>query len=201
MQQTENGGVLMQVKVLLVEDNPSDADLIAELASDSGEIKVDVSHCDTLKKGLALLRQTRFDIVLLDLSLPDARNMEGLQRIRSEHPSLPVVILTGNTDPKMSADALQAGAQDYLPKNELTSSLIARTIRYAISRQKQLMEIKTLRGLIKICSVCHKICTEEGAWSRLEKYIKQHSDADFTHGYCPECCDNMLAELDEGGPQ
>ncbi len=63
--------------------------------------------------------------------------------------------------------------------------------------QTALSEIKTLRGLLPICMNCHKIRTEQGAWNKLETYISKHSDAEFTHGICPDCFNKQMGELEK----
>ena len=62
-------------------------------------------------------------------------------------------------------------------------------------REKALMEVRILKGLIPICSCCKKICNESGLWDDLEVYIRGHSEADFTHGFCPNCADELYATL------
>jgi len=66
------------------------------------------------------------------------------------------------------------------------------------SLQKALSEIKQLSGLLPICSSCKKIRNDEGYWEQLEIYIKNHSDADFSHGICPECVARLYPDLDKG---
>lgn len=65
-----------------------------------------------------------------------------------------------------------------------------------IELQIALSEIKTLRGLLPICMNCHKIRTEHGAWNKLETYISKHSDAEFSHGICPDCFDKQMKEIE-----
>lgn len=65
-----------------------------------------------------------------------------------------------------------------------------------IELQTALSEIKTLRGLLPICMNCHKIRTEHGAWNKLETYISKHSDAEFSHGICPDCFDKQMKEIE-----
>ena len=66
-----------------------------------------------------------------------------------------------------------------------------------IELQTALSEIKTLRGLLPICMNCHKIRTEHGAWSKLETYISEHSDAEFSHGICPDCFDKQMKDIEK----
>ena len=67
--------------------------------------------------------------------------------------------------------------------------------------QDALAQVKTLRGLIPICATCKKIRDDQGLWRQIESYIQEHSDADFSHGICPDCAAKILAELDEVLPK
>lgn len=78
---------------------------------------------------------------------------------------------------------------------ELTENLESKVKERTEQLKKALNEIKSLRGIIPICSYCHKIRDDKGSWSQLEKYICEHSDASFSHGVCPECYDNCMEEL------
>ena len=66
------------------------------------------------------------------------------------------------------------------------------------SLQDALTEIKSLKGIIPICSYCHSIRNDEGAWNRLEKYISEHSDAKFSHGVCPDCLPTVRSKVGFG---
>ena len=63
--------------------------------------------------------------------------------------------------------------------------------------QKAIAEIKTLRGVIPICSYCKKIRNDAGAWDVMESYLNEHTDAEFSHGVCPDCLEMQMAELDK----
>src|SRR4051794_4363522 len=103
---------------LLVEDNPSDAELIAlRLASHNGLTGVTgikLIHATTMLAACSILRDAAIDVVILDVSLPDAHDLEGLIRIRTVAPATPIIVLTGLADQALAIDALRAGAQDYV---------------------------------------------------------------------------------------
>ncbi|MBA3539525.1 MAG: response regulator [Deltaproteobacteria bacterium] len=120
--------------ILLVEDNPGDARLIREVLAEGTPFGHELTHVDRLKLGLERLAAHAVDVVLLDLSLPDARGLEGLRRAHASFPLIPIVVLTGVNDEALALEALQAGAQDYLVKGEADSRLIVKAIRYAIER-------------------------------------------------------------------
>lgn len=122
-----------KLKILLIEDNPGDARLVQEYLSGAFEI----IHADRITKGLSLLGEREFNLVLLDLSLPDGHGLENLTRVRKKAPKLAVVILTGTLEEEKEAiEGMQQGAQDYLLKGEINPPLLARAIRYAIERKR-----------------------------------------------------------------
>lgn len=124
------------IKVLLIEDNPGDARLIREVLSDTENMKFELNWVDHLKAGIELLNKDVFDVVLLDLSLPDSQGMETITEIREQAPIVPIVVLTGLDDEKVAINAVQCGAQDYLIKGQVDSSVIMRSMRYAIERHR-----------------------------------------------------------------
>jgi len=126
----------MAVRALLVEDNPADARLMVELLSDAGARGVQLRHVDRISAALMNLENQEFDIVLLDLSLPDSSGLETVSHICAADPRIPVIVLTGMEDDALALAAVQAGAQDYLVKGQADGAVIARSIRYAIERKR-----------------------------------------------------------------
>jgi signal transduction histidine kinase/CheY-like chemotaxis protein len=122
-------------RILLVEDNPGDAELVREALS-SVKDRVDIAHVDSLAAARTRLAEGRIDVVLLDLSLPDAMGLEGVERLRAVAPDVPIVVLTGIRDEALGARAVHAGAQDYLVKGQTDEWLLMRAMRYAIERQQ-----------------------------------------------------------------
>lgn len=123
--------------ILLVEDNHADAGLVRERLKDgSGMSPFHLTHVQTLKKALEILQTTPFDVILLDLNLPETSGLETLKRIRSMNPAIPLVVLTGNEDEPLALEAIRLGAQDYVPKSSLNAVLLSRILYYAIEREK-----------------------------------------------------------------
>ncbi|MBI2821804.1 MAG: response regulator, partial [Acidobacteria bacterium] len=102
------------LSVLLIEDNPGDARLIQEALAEAPAERFQLVHAERLSSGVARLSEENFDLILLDLSLPDGDRLETLVKLRAHEPNLPVVVLTGLSDEAMAIQAVQAGAQDYL---------------------------------------------------------------------------------------
>lgn len=124
------------VDILLVEDNPDDAELIQVMLSETRYAEFHVTCVDRLSDAIDRINSHHFDIVLLDLSLPDSHGLETVTLIHEEIPNLPIVVLTGVDDETIGIGAVQAGAQDYLAKGDLNENLTVRILRYAIERQR-----------------------------------------------------------------
>ncbi|MBX3013194.1 MAG: response regulator [Caldilineaceae bacterium] len=127
------------LKVLLVEDDSDYADLLhlrlERVQSKATKLpQLQMIHVRSLSDAEAQLQAEHYDLALLDLSLPDAREMEGLIRLKTLVPGLPVLVLTVTDDDDLALSAIQLGAQDYLVKDEITVSLLARAMRHAVKR-------------------------------------------------------------------
>jgi len=120
--------------VLLIEDNPGDADLV-RLRLVEGQSSVRVNCVTRLSDGLASLRAQTPSVVLLDLNLPDSHGAETFRRVIEEAPSVPIVVLSGQDDEALAMKAMHQGVQDYLVKGNISSQHLERAIRYAVERQ------------------------------------------------------------------
>ncbi|MFX1764985.1 PAS domain-containing protein [Paraburkholderia sp. A3BS-1L] len=127
---------LEELRVLLVEDSPTDALLVREALADVPEFAPVLVHAEQLSAALAHLRATPFDVVLLDLGLPDSQGLDTFHTLHRQKPETPVLVLTGLADMSAGLLAIQDGAQDYLLKREIQPMLLSRAIRYAIERQR-----------------------------------------------------------------
>ncbi len=124
------------LRVLLVEDNPTDALLVREALAEIPSVAFVVIQVERLAEGLKHLTETGGDVVLLDLGLPDSQGLETLLAMREAVPHVPIVVLTGLADEGLGIGAVQHGAQDYLVKGQVDGQLLVRAIRYAIERQR-----------------------------------------------------------------
>jgi two-component system, cell cycle response regulator len=131
-------------RVLLVEDNPGDARLVQEFLREAE----DETYCSVWVKNLAeasrLLNTEPFDLILLDLSLPDSHGLGTFQTVHAENSHLPVVVLTGLNDKTVARQAVHEGAQDYLIKDKLSSDMLLRSIGYALERNRIYAALKSL---------------------------------------------------------
>jgi len=126
------------LRILLVEDNPGDARLIRETLRDAGAHAFELRHADRLAAALPILAAREADVVLLDLSLPDAHGLETVTRALTAAPDAAIVVLTGLDDETVAIQAVQAGAQDYLVKGQVEPGMLSRALRYAMERKRLL---------------------------------------------------------------
>ncbi|BAY74067.1 multi-sensor hybrid histidine kinase [Nostoc linckia NIES-25] len=124
------------IKVLLVEDNPGDVFLLQEFLKEVNTVVVELMPVERLSKALSHLENEIFDVILLDLSLPDSQGLESFVTAHQQAKATPIIVLTGINDETLATRAMQEGAQDYLVKGQVTGDLLVRSMRYAIERQR-----------------------------------------------------------------
>ena len=129
------------LKVLLVEDDPGDAFLLKTLLPQTEPVQFDLVCATRLTEGLENLSDTAFDIMLLDLSLPDSVGLDTIDKVRTYTLDVPIIVLTGLDDEEIAMQAVQAGAQDYLAKGDLDANMLTRAIRYAVERHRLQTEL------------------------------------------------------------
>lgn len=132
------------IRVLLVEDSKPQARLVELFLEESAPLIFQAERAERLSKAKNALQVGSFDIVLLDLSLPDSDGMDTVKAVREQNRQIPIVVLTGLQDEAMALESLHAGAQDYLVKGDVSGDQLRRTIRYAIERQQTLSELERL---------------------------------------------------------
>lgn len=130
------------LQILLVEDSSADRTRISRLLAHQSPPD-EVAMATTLLAAFDELNKRSFDVVLLDLILPDSEGVETCRRLCEAFPMLPVVVLTGVSDEDdQSVEALQHGAQDYLSKREMNGPLISRSLRYAVERKRSAVDLQ-----------------------------------------------------------
>jgi PAS domain S-box-containing protein len=126
------------IHLLVIEDNPGDAGLIREMLAEAKGMSFELEWTETLSQGIERIALSGIDVVLLDLALTDSTGLETLRRLRAASPRAPVVVvLSGLSDEEIPFQAVQEGAQDYLIKGQMDSSLLVRSIRYALERGQE----------------------------------------------------------------
>jgi signal transduction histidine kinase len=138
------------IHILLVEDNLADSTLLCQRFACLKESEWQLTQAETLEEAIETYQQyaeptqgdRAFDLVLLDLGLPDSRGLETLTQFRAAVPDVSIVVLTGLDDEELALQAVVEGAQDYLVKDQITIQSLIRTIRFAIERQQLLIQQK-----------------------------------------------------------
>ncbi|MFA5717149.1 MAG: response regulator [Desulfobulbaceae bacterium] len=196
-----------QLSVLIVEDNPGDVLLIREYLSDRQDARYDITEVDTLEAAIDLITNREFDVILLDLTLPDSMGLDTVRTVMTISPDTAVIVLTGLQDENTALQAVRYGAQDYLEKQFLAPAMLYKSIIYAIERKRAMQEkedllndltkalekIETLEGILPVCVSCRKILDENQEWHSLEEYIRHRSDAEVVQLVCPAC----MSELEQ----
>jgi two-component system, cell cycle sensor histidine kinase and response regulator CckA len=149
-------------KVLLVEDSAVDARLVKALLEHGGTEAFSVTHVVKLADALRHLVESDIDVVILDLGLPDSMGLETLLRLHSKCARVPIVVLTGTDDEAVGTRAMHEGAQDYIPKSQLQSLLLVRSIRYAMERHRAVLALRESNEALSrmIASAADAIITE-----------------------------------------
>ncbi|HEY9609019.1 response regulator [Allocoleopsis sp.] len=130
------------LKVLLVEDNFKEAALFGEFLSKTQRISFELTHAQRLDETLKRLEQDSFDVIVLDLSLPDDQGMELVVSIRSKVPLTPIVVLTDQEHEHLAVKAIDSGVQDYLLKEQVNTPLLVHVLGYAIERTQLLQKLR-----------------------------------------------------------
>lgn len=127
-----------RLQILVVEDNAGDYLLIEQMLLEIRDFQKDIIHVDALSDAIQNIKQKNFDVILLDLSLPDSYGIDSFFRISQQTPQTPVLILSGLNDMRFAHDAVKNGAQDYLVKGEFEEKLLAKSITYSIERKNSM---------------------------------------------------------------
>ncbi len=169
------------------------------------------------EEGLEKCREHDFAVVLVDKNMPVRDGMQVVQALADEQ-GPPSIMLTGTGDELSAVEALKSGASDYIVKDpegrylELLPLVVGQVIekrrvaeaklraeeekeRLIVELQEALANVKTLSGLLPICASCKKIRDDDGYWTMVETYLSERSDAEFSHGICPDCGKELYGDL------
>jgi PAS domain S-box-containing protein len=140
---------LAVIRVLLVEDSPTDARLLQAVLAEERVDHFALTTVARLRDALTALAQAAFDIVLLDLGLPDSQGLATFERLHAAAPHMPVVVFSGNIDTRAAVEAVKCGAQDYLVKGQTAGDLVPRAIRYAVERHRNQMLLQEMNRVLE----------------------------------------------------
>jgi len=154
------------LKILIVDDNPGDIRLCREMLEESNTVSWKVEEAHDMAGGKKKAAKTQFDLIVLDLNLPDSEGIHTFQEIRSSAKHTPIVILSGRADQALAA--VQDGAEDYLNKDQLTPSLLSRAFQYAIERSRLKQQLQSL----SITDELSGLLNRQGFLTMAEQQIK-----------------------------
>lgn len=193
-------------KIMTIEDNEADSYLIRFIFEKNG-YKVIEANNGALGVGLAI--KERPDLILMDINLPGEINgVEAANQIHSKS-NIPIVFLTAHTDQETLERAKITDPFGYVTKPfdetnlrfavEIAiykAKIEAEREQLIVQLQEALAKVKTLSGFLPICANCKKIRDDKGYWNQIEAYIRDHSEAEFSHGICPDCAKKLYPEFD-----
>jgi DNA-binding response OmpR family regulator len=197
------------IRVLLVEDDEDDYIIVRDLLLEIDEERFRLDWVTTYDAAFEAMVQNQHDVYLVDYVLGEKNGVKLLDEALKNGCKAPIIVLTGRGDRDVDMAAMRSGAADYLDKSQIKAPLLERSIRYAIERkraaddreqlvtelQEALARVKQLSGMLPICASCKKIRDDKGYWKQIETYIRDHSEADFSHSICPECAKGLYAEV------
>jgi len=180
-----------EIKILLVEDELAHAKLVEVYLSATANFKVSITHATTLEQTLIELSSKQFDVVLLDLGLPDSNGIATLERVIEEYKQQSIVLLTSDVDENLGVRAVQMGAQDFLNKEKLGIDSLSRAILYARERNKLLKQVSRSTHRLKEAEVLANMGNYEidvetnklDASENLKKIFNINKDEDLTYNF------------------
>lgn len=198
------------MRILIAEDDLTSRNMLAAVLKKAGHEPVETVNGLEAWKVLQMPDAPR--LVILDWMMPGMDGLEVLRRVRALPCDRPpfILMLTTKASKAEIITGLDTGANDYLAKPFDTGELRARIevgcrmveMQDALAEkiaelQRAMAEIKTLRGIVPICASCKKIRDDHGYWKQVEVYVREHTEAEFSHGICPGCMKKLYPELAE----
>lgn len=166
-----------KLRLLIVEDDIVDRKLLVRLLAQSSLGPHEVDYADRLSTALEMLRTHNFDVVLLDLGLPDSRGTESVIELQIQSPHVPIIVLSGLDDERTATTAVQKGVQDYLIKGQVDGTLLVRSIRYALERKKAERQLQVAeqryRMIFENSAVAIMMVDEEGRMVSWNQFTEQ----------------------------
>jgi PleD family two-component response regulator len=200
-------------KLLIVDDEPVNIEALAC----SLQLEYEILAATRGAEALDVAAQCMPDLILLDVFMPEMDGYETYGRLKDSDAlkNIPVIFVTALGSEEQELKGLELGAADYIIKpvrpalvrQRVGNILKLKTQRETLAAQvlelqalnrklqAEIETVKTLRGLLPICCVCKKIRDDEGYWKQIEEYISANTDAEFSHGYCPDCFEKAVKAM------
>ncbi len=193
------------MKILIADDDATSRRMLERVLEQWG---YEVTAVDDGNQAFeALTREDHPGLAVLDWVMPGMDGPEVCRKLRAAEGRRPLylILLTMRDGKEDIVEGLESGANDYICKPFNREELRARVgvgervieLQNALAErvselEEAILHVKTLQGLLPICSRCHKIRDDQEVWQNLERYIERHSEARLSHGYCPECLEKEL---------
>ena len=196
------------MRILIAEDDSTSRTVLTAVLKKQGhEVEATVNGAEAWQ---AMQQPDAPALAILDWMMPEMDGPEIVRRVRTLQTDRPpyIIMLTSKSEKDNIVKGLQAGADDYLAKPFDPGELHARVnvgrrileLQDAMANkvqelQKALDDVRTLRGIIPICANCKKIRDDQGYWNQVEAYVRDHTEAEFSHSICPECMKELYPEF------
>ncbi len=204
--------------ILCVEDEPVAREQMLKILRRRGR---EVAAARNGKEGLAMFRRQAFEVVVTDIRMPVMDGLSMARQMKELNRDVKIVVTTAFTDLSYLMEAIDLGVDQYVLKPVEIDRLMAaidrcaeniatrnQARRYQTERDKLLAElqaaldkVKLLSGFLPICASCKRIRDDRGYWQQIESYIRDHSEAEFSHGICPDCARKLYPEIFGPGGQ
>jgi DNA-binding response OmpR family regulator len=187
-----------KLRILIVDDEPINIHLLTRALQGTYDVYTATNGIDAISQ----VQKVTPDLLILDVMMPDISGFEVCKNIKADErfADIPVIFLTGLDTQEGQLQGLELGGIDYLTK-PINFTLLRLRVRNHIALKEQrdllvrqkaeleaaLVRVKQLEGIIPICMHCKKIRDDQESWHQLEAYISNHSEAQFSHGMCPDC--------------
>ncbi|MDB6018294.1 MAG: hypothetical protein JWR19_2783 [Pedosphaera sp.] len=200
------------LRVLIIEDSEDDAFIFLRQLTKGGYEPVS-ERVETRKAMITALDKQRWDVIISDYYMPNFSGLDALGLLKETGLDVPFIIVSGAIGEDIAVEAMKLGANDYVMKKNLSRLVVSieRELREAAGRRERrrmeeerttliqeltdaLAKIKTLNGLLPICASCKNIRDDRGYWQKVESFIEAHTQAEFTHGICPDCRQKLYPE-------
>lgn len=192
--------------ILMVDDVPKNLQLLGIILK---KIDCEIAAATDGQQVMDMIAHHKPDLILLDVMMPVLDGYEVCSRLKADPNTtdIPIIFLTAKTESSDIVKGFELGAVDYVTKPFTPAELLARVKTHLELRQSKialeqnvkelkdaLEHVKQLSGLLPICAHCKKIRNDSGYWQQVEVYIENHSEAQFTHGFCPDCIQQYYPE-------